>query len=148
MKQKSFSISKLYYYVVAFISLFVVLFNVQAAASSSLRFYVFKTPPAFQWQPPFPPFMDSQYRYYPAEPAMKEQATEALKVGETLKENQSLTQDQKEQVEIWLSDFKLWKEQQENYKTQFTDQLIQELVSVLIFTPVFLFHFINARRSK
>ncbi|HEX7017860.1 MAG TPA: hypothetical protein VF209_03055 [Patescibacteria group bacterium] len=142
---KNLNVAKLYLYVVSFISLFVVLFSAQAGLTTLFRYFVFQTAPEYQWQPPAIPFGDSYYAPYPR-PAkemlveQEETATELIATGE-------LTEEEKQTIELWLNDYRNWVEEQENQRQRVKDGLIDNIVSIAVFLPAFLFHFYYARKS-
>lgn len=142
---KNLSIAKVYLYLVAFISLFVVLFNAQAALTTTFRYFVFNTAPEYQWQPPAIPLGDSYYNPYgrPVKEVVQEQ--EAL--ANDLQNSDDLTDDQKQTVELWLKDYQAWAEEQDNQRQRVLDGLIANVVSLLVFLPAFLFHFYYARKA-
>lgn len=147
------SVKQIYFYLVSFISLLVILFTATTAVSSVLTDYVFKTRPAFTYQPPLPyfgvPFLPPRVDIYPIDERMEEQASEAQEIMKTLKEEGgALKPGMLKSMDQWMIDYKRWKADQENQKKADLNALIGNIVALLIFTPVFAYHFREARKLK
>lgn len=142
---KNLSVAKIYLYLVSFISLFVVLFNAQSALTTTFRYFVFQTAPEYQWQPPTIPFGNGYYSPY-TRPA-KEMLVEQEEMANELKASEDLTEEQKQTIDFWLTDYQNWAEEQENQRQRMLDHLIANVVSLAVFMPAFIFHFYYARKS-
>jgi len=144
---KKISVREVYFYLIAFISLLIVLSATGSILTTTLRYYLLNTAPAYSYQPPFflgsvgeTPTVVGPYGDMKSK-AFQEQEQQNNELVEAIKTNQSLTNKQHQQVEDWLSDYTRWKEDQENQRNRLLDSLIGKFVSLLIFTPVFAFHY-------
>lgn len=149
------SVRQIYFYLVSFITLLIILFAGAAVVSTVLTDYVFKTRPAFTYQPPVPYFQNPFYMprvemMPPMYEGVDEDAAAAEDVFMDLKNQDGaiLKSGQRQAIDTWIIDYKRWKRDQENQKKADLTGLIANIVALLIFSPVFAYHFLEARKNK
>lgn len=149
------SVKQIYFYLVSFITLLVILFTATTVVSTILQSFVFKTKPKYTYQPPVPyfgmPFVQPINQVYP--PLMEEpidgQSDQTIQVLKQLKsEEGGLPSKQKVALGRWFADYDRWKADQEDQKKAELNGLIGNIVALLVFSPVFAYHFLEARKSK
>ena len=67
---------------------------------------------------------------------------------DALRSNQQLTIEQRSMIDGWMRDYQMWKSDQENQRKQVMDSLLMNITALVIFIPVFWYHFKNARLVK
>lgn len=153
MSLKDLTVSKIYFYLVSFISLIVILFNTQFVLTTVARYFVFKTTQEFTYQPPFfVPFMGPVGMVEPviiAPPPFDQSVSEQKnkELLELIKQKEELKPDQKDAIDQWFRDYEQWKKNQANNRKRIIDSVMGNAISLLVFTPVFFYHFKKAREK-
>lgn len=154
MKISNLSIRDIYFYLVSLISLLAVLFNTQQVLTTVSRYYIFKSAPEFSYQPPsfFPMFRGPEaipIEVYPSTYPGSTTSEEAKNQEylESLKGNRALTAEEKATINQWFASYHQWQNDQENNQKRIVDNLLGNIITILIFTPVFAYHFKKARQS-
>jgi uncharacterized membrane protein len=65
-----------------------------------------------------------------------------------LRNNQTLTEEQRSSIDQWFSSYSNWKMDQDNIQKQIIDNLISNIIALLIFIPVFAYHFRKALHNQ
>lgn len=155
MSIQHITVKQLYFYIVSFIALLVVLFNLQSFLMISARYIVFKTAPSYSYQPPFFPFPSFPpiRKYISAdtpggiEDYQTQQENQMTTLLDALKNNQTLTAEQQSMIDDWLRSYQQWKFDQDDQVKQVMDSLLMNATALVIFIPVFWYHFRNARKQ-
>ena len=127
------------------------LFALQSLLSVTLQTFVFKTNEGYFGNPPFISGIFGYNSYYGSRPVLTDQymqdsAAKYEEIINALKEKDNLTEEQSAYVNRWIADYKIWEQDQANYKKGLINSVSANIISILIFGPVFFYHFKIARR--
>jgi hypothetical protein len=145
-------IRKIYYYLVSFISLLIVLFALQGLLSTTLQTFVFKTNEGYFTNPPFISSVFGNDPYYTgkqmaSDPYITDNAAKSEEIINGLKDAENLTAEQLAYINRWVNDYKIWEQDQMNFQKGIINSITANLISIIIFTPVFFYHFKQARKK-
>ena len=150
MSLKNLSIKEIYFYLVSLITLLIILFNFQSLLGGVLRYYILDTVPQYSYQPPFlGSAFDASYNGYYEPTKMVEE--DSLVTNEdllkALQSDESLTEAEQAMVDNWFTAYEIWQQDQDSTYKRMMDAFIERIVSLVIFAPIFFYHFKKAREE-